>query len=174
VAPDPAHPLFAEGVVVDAELRVSVIDGELSPRSLVDAEQLLRDIAAIEERRGDELESGHALDPAVRRIEAKLDLALQLFAQALPQLGGPPPRPVRIGPAGVQLGVEVAVGDRAILRWQPADALPMCLQLPVRRVARDGGADVWAFEELPPSLEDALSRHLFRLHRRALAAQRRA
>lgn len=160
-------------MVVDAELRLAVVAGLPPSGAFADAERLLRDIAALEERRVDDADPSHPADPALRRLEAKLDLALQLLALALPQLSGPPPQAVRIGPHGVRVAADGTLGAQAVLRWQPADALPMGLQLPVRRMGRDGGMDFWAFEGLPPSLEDALSRHLFRLHRRALAAQRR-
>jgi hypothetical protein len=45
--------------------------------------------------------------------------------------------------------------------------------LPVRCLARQDETSWWAFEPLEPALADLLERHVFRLHRRWLAAQRR-
>jgi hypothetical protein len=110
-------------------------------------------------------------------LEAKLDLTLQLLAQALPALAGPPPRPVRLSAVGVRFegptGVAAAVGSLAVLVWQPGDGLPLALHLPVTCLAQGGGRSWWRFDPLPPALADLLERHVFRLHRRGLAAQRR-
>lgn len=165
--------LFDGGLALEAALRAAVIAGPLPPGALEAAERLLQDIAGIEERRGDESDAAHPGDPLLRRLEAKLDLALQLFAHALPHLGGPPPQRARIGVRGLRLKGDAGIADAAVLRWQPAEALPLCLHLPVRRHHAEGAHDWWALEPLPQGLEDALSRHLFRLHRRELAAQRR-
>lgn len=165
--------LFDGELYVDARLRAAVVAGPPPHAALQEAERLLRDIASLEERRGDELDPAHPPDPALRRVEAKLDLALLLFAQALPQLAGPPPQALRIGVRGLRLPAQPALGDSAVLRWQPAEALPLCLHLPVNRQASNETHDWWAFGPLPGPLVDALSRHLFRLHRRELAAQRR-
>lgn len=177
--------LFGDGLALDAALRVAVLPGPLPAGALADAERLLRDLAAMEERRGDEGDAAHPPDPALRRIEAKLDLALQLFAQALPERAGPAPVDVRIGPRGLRLpAAAVAPPVRAamaasevdaVLRWQPGDAVPLCLHLPLRAAPAASTASALAFSmaALPEPLDDALARHLFRLHRRALAAQRR-
>ncbi|WP_267119406.1 PilZ domain-containing protein, partial [Xanthomonas sacchari] len=61
---------------------------------------------------------------------------------------------------------------------QPSDWLPDHLELPVRVLAEAATAGVvqlWLrFETQPPGLEEALERHLFRLHRRQIADSRRA
>jgi hypothetical protein len=55
--------------------------------------------------------------------------------------------------------------------------LPETLQLPARVLAIEpspAGRRVWlAFDDLPPALEAMLERHLFRVHRRAIAVSRR-
>ena len=177
-----SDPLFDGGLVLNVDLRLELRPPPLPAGALTDAERLLRDIASLEERRADEGEAGHVPDPQLRRLEAKLDLTLQLFAHALPQLAGPPSVRVHIGPRGLRMRTEAAatgVGTPAVLRWQPAEGVPLCLHLPVVVVRSRGGlggvveVDL-AFDGLPDGLEDALARHLFRLHRRALAAQRRA
>lgn len=166
--------LFGEALALALTLRLELRAGPPPHGAFDTAERLLRDLAMIDERRGDDTDAGAANDPALRRLEAKLDLTLQLLAAALPQLFSPPPVPVRIGARGLRLPADPAMPDAAVLRWQPADSLPLCLHLPVSRFASDATQDWWAFAPLPEALDDALSRHLFRLHRREIATQRRA
>lgn len=135
------------------------------------AARLLRELSVLEERRaeGDE----HAPDPALRRIEAKLDLALELLGRLLPELATLPRQRARLGARGLAFDAPQPAEGRASLVWQPSDALPASLVLPVCAVAPADGRR-WAFEALTPELTDQLERHVFRLHRRWLAAQRQA
>ena len=68
-------------------------------------------------------------------------------------------------------------GGPVVLRLQPSDALPEALQIPAHVLsvdAIDGAPRAWLrFDPLPPGLEALLERHLFRLHRRAVAERRR-
>lgn len=165
--------LFDGAVFCDVVARLRIEPGPLPPEAFEVAERLLHDLAALEERRA-EGDDGHAGDPALKRLEAKLDLTLQLLAQALPGLAPLPAKAIRLGPRGVRLAEPAhAAGTDAVLVWQPGEGLPLTLRLPVR--ALDGGVPSrrWAFPPLPDGLQDALERHVFRLHRRALAAQRR-
>lgn len=165
--------LFGEALALDAPLRLELRPGPPAPGARDAAERLLRDLAMIEDRRTDEADGSGAPDPALRRLEAKLDLTLQLLAAALPQLSGPAPQLVRIGSRGLRVATNPALPDAAVLRWQPGEGLPLCLELPLTRLARDATHDWWAFDALPEALDDALARHLFRLHRREVANQRR-
>ena len=170
--------LFGDRLSVDAIARVALVPGPLPEGALDDAERALRDLATIEDRRGDEGEPSSPGDAAWRRLEAKLDLTLLLLARALPALRGPRPLPIRLGAAGLRLDRGASAPDdvaaTAVLQWQPADALPVLLHLPVRRVGAEGGLAWWAFEPLAAALDDALERHVFRLHRRSLALRRPA
>jgi hypothetical protein len=169
--------LFEGAVACELQARLRLQPGPPPAGSAEAAERLLRDLAMIEERRGDAEDASHPTDPALRRLEAKLDLTLQLLAQALPSLAPPAPRPVRLSARGLRL--DAAAGDAdlgtgpATLAWQPGDGLPLLAFLPVRCLAVDGAHSWWAFEALEPALADLLERHVFRLHRRWLAAQRR-
>ena len=169
--------LFEGAVACELKARMQLLPAPLMAGATDAAERLLRDLAMVEERRGEHEDPAHPPDPALRRLEAKLDLTLQLLAQALPALAGPPPRPVRLSAAGVRFegptGVAAAVGSLAVLAWQPGEGLPLTLHLPVTCLAQGGGRSWWRFDALPPSLADLLERHVFRLHRRGLAAQRR-
>ena len=161
---------------VDAELlaRMAVQDGPHPAGALDEAEALFRDLAMVDERRADDGDAAAAADAGLRRVEAKLDLTLRLLARALPGLAIPPLTPVRLGLRGVRLeGPCALLDDAAVLRWQPAAWMPLPLLLPVRAAGRTADASWWAFDALPAPLAEALERHVFRLHRRLLAARRR-
>ena len=169
--------LFGDAVACELLARMQLLPAPLPSGATEAAERLLRDLAMVEERRGEPEDPTQPPDPALRRLEAKLDLTLQLLAQALPSLAGPPPRPVRLSAVGVRFdtptGVAAAAGALAVLAWQPGEGLPLALHLPVTCLASGGGRSWWRFDPLPPGLADLLERHVFRLHRRGLAAQRR-
>lgn len=169
--------LFGEAVACTLQARMQLQPAPLPPGAIEAAERLLRDLGMVEERRGEPEDATHPPDPALRRLEAKLDLTLQLLAQALPALAGPPPRAVRLSAVGVRFdgptGVTAAGGALAVLAWQPGDGLPLTLHLPVTCLAQAAGRSWWRFDPLPPALAELLERHVFRLHRRELAAHRR-
>lgn len=173
-----AEAALFEGVVAcELQARMQLLPAPAPPGATEAAERLLRDLAMVEERRGEPEDPTHPPDPALRRLEAKLDLTLQLLAQALPALAGPAPRAVRLSARGLRFdaapGVAAAEGAIAVLAWQPGEGLPLALHLPVRCLAQAAGRSWWRFEALEPGLADLLERHIFRLHRRALAALRR-
>lgn len=169
--------LFEGAVACDLAARLRIQPGPPPTGSTEAAERLLRDLAMMEERRAESDDSAHPADPALRRLEAKLDLTLQLLAQALPALAPPPKRAVRLSARGLRIddaAIDAALADGpATLAWQPGEGLPLQAHLPVRCVAREGERSWWAFEPLEPAVADLLERHVFRLHRRCLAAQRR-
>lgn len=170
-ADNTGHVLFTDTVTVETPLRLRVIVGCLPAGALDQAERVLQWITVIEERRGEDGEQ--AAGPALRRIEAKLDLALHLLAQALPDPGTLPLQTVRISPRGLRLEATDVGADRALLHWQPSDGLPVSLKLPVRLLGKEGGHHCdWAFDALGPALEEAIERQVFRLHRRWRAQQR--
>lgn len=161
---------------VDAELlaRMAVQDGPLPVGAFEESEALFRDLAMVDDRRSDDGDAAPAVDAGLRRVEAKLDLTLRLLARALPGLAVPPLTQVRLGLRGVRLdGPGPEPAGVAVLRWQPAEWMPLPLLLPVRAAGRSADASWWAFDALPVSLAEALERHVFRLHRRMLAARRR-
>ena len=160
----------------DAELlaRVAVQMGPLPVGAFEESEAMFRDLAMVDDRRSDDGDAAPAVDAGLRRVEAKLDLTLRLLARALPGLAVPPLTPVRLGLRGVRLDGPCAVEDEsAVLRWQPAEWMPLPLLLPVRAAGRSAHASWWAFDVLPMPLAEALERHVFRLHRRMLAARKR-
>lgn len=149
--------------------------------ALARAETLMRALALLDEARADETESPDG-DPAIRRLESKVDLLVGMVG-ALLQRDQPvdPVRPLHWSSRGamVELGEAEAPapGDARLLRLQPSDTLPEALLLPAHVLAVDtagDGARAWLrFDPLPATLEALLERHLFRLHRRAVAERRR-
>lgn len=176
--------LFADVLACD-ELRPAAflpgeVDGPQRRSCLIRAETLLRAMAIVEDgTRPDENEPAH--DNALRRIEAKLDLLTALVANVAPP-SADPVHPLRWSARGARLPVAAPLPAQArgLFRVQPADWLPSTLQLPAVVLAcgpdgSAGGAHVaWLrFEPMGPALEAALERHLFRVHRRAVAESRR-
>ena len=90
-----------------------------------------------------------------------------------------PIRALRWSALGVCMPSDTATapGTTGIFRIQPSDWLPEALELPATVLASvtDGdGPQLWLrFGPLTPPLESALERHLFRVHRRAIAESRR-
>lgn len=142
------------------------------------AESLLRALAVVEDSRGEDADEHGAHDLALNRIEAKLDLLTALVAGRSGEHADPS-RALRWSALGACLDVDQAIapGTEGLFRVQPSDWLPETLQLPatvIAAVAHDGGQQLWLrFGPLPPALESALERHLFRVHRRAIAESRR-
>ncbi|WP_133500793.1 PilZ domain-containing protein [Cognatilysobacter terrigena] len=150
--------------------------------ALARAEALMRALALVDETRGEESDEP-GTDPAVRRLEAKVDLLVGLVG-ALMQRDQPvdPVRPLDWSARGAAVSMTrddtvPAIGDAVVLRLQPSDTLPEPLLLPAHVLAIETGSDgarAWLrFDPLPASLEALLERHLFRLHRRAVAERRR-
>ena len=145
------------------------------------SEGLLRALAVVEDSRG--VEENEEYDPgtaALNRLEAKVDLLTALVARlARTQEPSDPIRALRWSALGVCMPSDTATapGTTGIFRIQPSDWLPEALELPATVLASvtDGaGPQLWLrFGPLTPALESALERHLFRVHRRAIAESRR-
>lgn len=161
------------------------LDANLQRVACLRSDALLRAIAVVEDSRNEDGEERSPQDSAMQRVEAKLDLLTALVATLVNnQETGDPPRPFRWSALGVCLAVsdgiavESAPGTVGMFRVQPCDWLPETLQLPasvLASVADANGHHLWLrFQALPPTLTASLERHLFRVHRRAIAESRRA
>lgn len=177
--------LFADTLTCDLALPASFEAGNstIHPGA---AEMLLRSVALVEDSRGGEDNDERGTDGSVQlqRLEARMDLVLVLLGRLLRQSADALPlRPLRWSRRGLRLELGQRTGSPAgtqgVVRLQPADWLPDHVELPVRVVAEaangNGGHYLWLRLDEPGSaLEMALERHLFRLHRRQVAATRRA
>lgn len=173
--------LFGDALSCELELPVAVLASDGRGRQ-AQATTLLTSLAQLEDLRKDDSEEHGDLPLLAQRMDAKLDLVLSLLGRLVNR--GDDAMPVRTARWSrrglrVDLGTEpaLAAGAAVVLRLQPTDWLPDHLELPavVLDVAsRPGGARAWfAFSDLRPDLSEAIDRHLFRLHRRQIAGQRR-
>ena len=176
--------LFGDALACEEVLPVAFLPGVVDRATAqglgARAEALLRALAVVEDgMRGEEPEQVPA-DHALHRIEAKLDLLTALVANLGAHQDSDPLLPLQWSARGACLVVPspVAVDTGGRLRVQPADWLPSPLILPATVLACDtdaqGAPRAWLrFGPLSPPLEAALERHLFRVHRRAVAEARR-
>lgn len=169
--------LFGDALTCEERLQCAFLadDGRgATPDETADAaEALLRNFGSAEETHADDGE-GYAGDPALQRLEAKLNLVLRLVAE-LARNESLPWRDVRWSRRGLSLICEemASVNDRGRVRLALGAQLPLPLELPVRVLASeptDGGHRLrLKLDPARPALEAAIERHLFRLHRRAIA-----
>lgn len=146
----------------------------------VQAEALLRALAVVEDGARNDESDPHA-EGVFRRLEAKIDLLTALVAGLAAGHSTDPARPLQWSARGARLVADAAVppSTEGLFRVQPAEWLPSPLVLPATVIAleADGNSGLHAlwlrFEPLPPALGAALERHLFRVHRRAVAESRR-
>lgn len=176
--------LFGD-VLACEEVRPAVfLPGRVDPaqqRALgVRAEALLRALAVVEDSvRHDEEPS---TENAFRRLEAKVDLLTSLVAVLAGSQGLDQAHALLWSAKGVRLAVDAPLDPHTagLFRVLPAEWLPSPLVLPgtVVLCERDDegrGCRAWVrFDALSPGLNAALERHLFRIHRRAVAESRRA
>jgi hypothetical protein len=180
-APEPATAdarLFADAVSVDGPQRLAVLAGAADAGALAEAEQVLRLLAEIDERRDERRDDGPGHEhAALRRVEAKLDLALLLLGRAMPGASSLAAVTVRLSARGCRVpraacATVPAAAAGVHLRWRPSEALGVEIALPLVALAQDEAQAWWAFAPLGEPLHDLLERHVFRLHRRWLAQQR--
>ena len=173
--------LFADALSCELELPVAVLASDGRGRQ-AQATALLTSLAQLEDLRKDDSEEHGDLPLLAQRMDAKLDLVLSLLGRLVNRGDDAMPvRAVRWSRHGlrIDLGAEPALADGAavVLRLQPTDWLPDHIELPASvldQAHRPGGVRAWfGFSDLSPALSEAMDRHLFRLHRRQIAGQRR-
>lgn len=171
--------LFADTLCCELSLPLAMAAS--APHTHSGAELRLRAIAMVEDGRIEETDERSENALVLQRLEAKLDLVLALCAslvadrtsQLQPVTACWSARGMRLQlPAG-----QVLPQPLRGVSLQAADWLPDPVQLPVRMLAHQTDGDsqqLWlAFDALAPGLQAVLERHLFRLHRRQVAQNRR-
>lgn len=179
--------LFGDALTCDEVRRAAFLPDEIDAAALASfnarGEALLQSLAVVEDGARSE-EPDQPPDHALHRLEAKVDLLTALVASLCASHDDDPMRPLRWSAHGASLPVDspLPVGTAGRFRVKPTDWLPSPLILPATVLACDheAGADgrpqtrAWLrFGPLSPALEAALERHLFRVHRRAIAESRR-
>lgn len=175
--------LFGDALSCESEMPVAfrshAPEAQSVERAIEHSELVLKSLALIEDaphEEGDE----HAAEKAhLQRLEAKLNLVLETLSGILRrERSDLPQQRFRWSRFGAELlhpgGEPPAAG---FLLLQPLAWLPQRLELPVECIAQqaeEGGTTrVWLrFSPQPPGLQQALERHLFRLHRRELAKRK--
>jgi len=143
---------------------------------------VLESVAAIEEKPSEHaFEDCPEIQQELRRLDVKLHVLMEMVARLLREeesLG--PSRPVRIALKTLEFRAadgEAAAGQSGTVSLQLHSGVPTPLVMNgqvVEELERDG--ERWVrFEpdRLSEPLRDALSRHVFRHHRRQVAASRR-
>jgi hypothetical protein len=185
----PAAARTAETALFDDTLACdAVLPAEFAPGAAhgqpQQAEALLHGLAQVEDLRGEDgsEEKRGELPALAQRMDAKLDLVLALIGRLVRQSAPPlPALPLRWSARGLRLALAQPVdhlpGTAGVVRLQPSEWLPDAIELPATVAASasvDGQSMLWLrFGALPAALEEALERHLFRMHRREVAARRR-
>ncbi len=184
---DPMHPaeaqLFGDALACELDVAASFQAGTPSPAALQGAIATLRAVATIEDAGAHADDERREANPPLQRMEAKIDLMLGLLGRLVerdePQMAL---IPVRWSYKGMRLDLaaaaEVTTDAVGTLNLRPAPWLAAGIALPARVLASADAGDrhcLWlAFDSMPDALSDAMERHLFRLHRRQIAAQRSA
>lgn len=180
-AEDAERRLFADTLSCELELPVEVTASGDRGRQ-AQAATLLSSLAQLEDLRKDDGEEHGDLPLLAQRMDAKLDLILALLGRLASRDGAMPVRPLRWSRHGLRIDFGDAlpplpVHAPVVLRLQPAEWLPDHLELPAVVLDEAGmarGGRLWLrFSDLRPDLSEAMDRHLFRLHRRQIAEQRR-
>lgn len=133
-------------------------------------------VSALMDKRSESTEDDSPMTQEVARLDAKLNVLMEIVNRLLlPQAGLPPRIPVRFNGAGAALPSATlpAVGEPVLLKlhFDACRALP--LELPGVRVAGPDEAHGFiAFEGLSEAVREGIERLVFRQHRRQVAEAR--
>jgi len=178
---DEAWQAFSERVTWDMAFHATC---ESSPRPDAAALALINDrnasvlvaVSALMDRRADTAEDDSTLSQEVARLDAKLNVLMEIVNRLLlPQSGLPARVAMRFNAAGAVLpwaGLP-PVGQSVMLRihFDACRALP--LELPgVRLAGPSDGKGFIGFEGLSEAVRDGIERLVFRQHRRQVAEAR--
>jgi Atypical PilZ domain, cyclic di-GMP receptor len=176
--------LFSETLSVEECMPLEFVSCEISPllrrRAEDRSERLLVSLPLLEDRRSEV--DGVNADPAFQRLDAKVNLLLDMLGEMLhASLNPPSQQPFRWSRNGIRVAGTLdasATGVSGMLRMLLSPRLPQMIEIPATVIAlgQDGsgqGCQWFAFDILDESLRVALDRHLIRAHRRALAETRR-
>jgi hypothetical protein len=172
---------FSERVTWDARFHATCEGGErLAPAALASVNDrnanVLVAVAALMDRRVDTGEDDNALSQEVARLDAKLNVLMEIVNRLLlPQAALPPRISLRFNALGAVLPWDglPPVGQPVLLKlhFDVVRALP--LELPgIRQPGPMDGKGFVAFEGLSEPVRDEIERLVFRQHRRQVAEAR--
>lgn len=136
-------------------------------------------VAAVEEHRAEVFDDDAPSGAELGRLDAKINLLLELVQLLVVRDREPPPRrEVRLNAHGIALAADdlyAAPGARIRVRIHLDACRAMPLEFPARAIALgERGRVLLAFEEPGAAIEEAMDRLVFRYHRRKVAIERRA
>ncbi len=132
---------------------------------------LLNGLAALDKPAGD-LHAEHPDSPQLQRLEAKIDLGLQMLGQLL-NANSPLPAQQEVLLSAQALAWRSATPPSATdlhLQLFIDSRIPQSLQLKAKLDGQQGEYWVARFVDVPEALQDALDRAVFRWHRRQVQA----
>lgn len=158
--------VLGEGFRVEATL--VAVPTQAPPTPPEAACRLFERLALLEDS-GTSQEEG--LSREYQRLELKLDLLIELLSRHLHE-HLPPPSVLTLSAEGVAAPAHLLAKECARIALYPSARIPQSVVLELDRLQCSGEwcAARWATED--ETLRDALSRWVFRLHRRALARAR--
>lgn len=176
--------LFNDALMVEECRPASFVAAELPPTAGQQAshrgEYLLRTLELIDVTRHEEREEA-GNDSQLRRLEAKVDVLTSLVSGLMRARGDcDPERALSWSAAGavLQASSPLPEGTKGVFRVQPSDRVPETLSIPATVIASDVSGTGWVialqFDGLAPGFVEELQRHLFRVHRRSVAENRRS
>jgi len=145
-------------------------------------EEMLRMLAIMEEHFSEKLDEGANFAAEILRLEAKVNLLLDMVGQILANhLMLPEQVPVRLGSKGVEFAHTAPPADNELIQLSLylQQRYPRPLQVLARVVSADdaGQGAYWVrakYEHLSTSVQDWLEKFIFRRHRRLVAHSRSA
>lgn len=170
---------FSERVTYQGQPHIAVEPFEPAPETLARLNernlQVLRALASLDERRADGNDDDSPLMQELQRMDAKINVLLDIVDRLLvPVAALPPRRAVSLNAVGLLLPESVLPpGSHLLVRlhFDACRALP--LELPAQRGKALGNDDVFlCFRGLSEMVEDGLERFVFCHHRRKVAEAR--
>ena len=152
---------------------------EALQRINADASRVLRALAALEDTARDTAEEASPLHQEIHRLEGKLDLLMSMVADlTAARLDLPASYELTLRANGLDwleqpTDLDLASGEVGLAVIYLYPGLPLAVRLPARVVAGDNEFPGLAFEGLVAETRNAMERHVFRHHRRAVARARR-
>lgn len=152
---------------------------EALQRINADAARVLRALAALEDTARDTAEEASSLHQEIHRLEGKLDLVMSMVADLTAERLDLPPSyefclwAHRLNWLEQPADLDLVSGEVGMAALYLYPGMPLAVRLPARVVDGDNGCPALVFEGLTAETRNALERHVFRHHRRAVARVRR-
>jgi len=177
---------FADGLVITASLPLSWSERELEcpdngyTRIAEHNEHVLRCVNLLGEQMREKVEEEVETDSAIIRLEAKVNLLLELVSRLEQRINQTPEvTDIRLASGGVEWGCHGTPPDIGLPIWvylHIDNRVPEAMKIPARVMTVVEDADkstvVAGFEALGEMVQELLEKMIFRHHRRMIAQSR--